>query len=270
MTYSARITANGLPERDFRAIKAFLVRSTVPLIYESGDIAGIQGSGCLFDLDGRLYFVTAGHVLDGVDPHKLGVPFRTHGNEVFTLGTGVVGWSRVEAYDVAAYRIDDEQTSDALRDSYIILRPTNVSTLQPGAGHFIVAGYPAETVVKQGKELAPRDLTQLHTSPYTGDIVGARGEYDLFLNLRREARGLWGNPAIVPKLLGISGGPVWQVRKSTEEIWTPESALGLVGIQVSCDQSGEKYVRALRWEVVAAALLKLAPPDSQEAGSSGI
>ncbi len=259
MTYSERTTATGIPERDFRAIKAFLVRSTVPLIYESDDTAGIQGSGCLFDFDGCLYFVTAGHVLERVNAHKLGVPFRTLGSEVFTLGTGVVGWSRTEAYDVAAYRIDDAQTVAALRESYSVLGTANVAAPEPGADHFVVVGYPAATVIKRGKQLTPSDLTQIHTAPYAGSVIGSRGDHDLFLKLERQSEGLWGQPAVVPNLPGISGGPVWQVRRSTSSIWTPESALSLVGIQVSTDPRGERYMRALLWEVVTSALRKLAP-----------
>jgi hypothetical protein len=266
MPYRDRITATGLPERDFQAIKAFLVRSTVPLIYESDAAAGVQGSGSLFDYEGCLYFVTAGHVLERVDPHKLGVPFRAFGSEVFTLGTGLVGWSRTETFDVAAYRIDDLKTIAALRESYSILGKANVAPPEPDADHFVVVGYPASTVVRRGKEMKPGDLTQIHTTRYVGEVVGPCGEHDLFLKLDRQAQGLWGHETTIPALPGISGGPVWQVRRSTTSIWTPESALGLVGIQVSTDPRGERYMRALRWEVVAEALRKLAP---QSAGNRG-
>lgn len=268
MPYSDLTTATGLPERDFRAIKAFLIRSTVPLIYESEDTAGIQGSGCLFDYDGFLYFVTVGHVLDGVDPHKLGVPFRILGNEVVTLGAGVVGWSRTENFDFAAYRIDDAQTIAALRESYSVLGRANVATLDPDTDHFVVAGYPKATVVRQGQELIPTDLTQVHTGRYDGEVVGARGEHDLFLKLDRHARNLWGHSVVVPNLPGISGGPVWQLHPSSSSIWTPESALDLVGIQVSTDCRGERYIRALRWEVVYSALRKLVSDSNGGYGGS--
>lgn len=250
----------GLPERDFRAIKAFLVRSTVPLIYESEDVAGIQGSGCLFDLAGILYFVTAGHVLQGVDPHKLGVPVRQENSEVFTLGVGLVGWSRNDEFDVSAYRIDDEETTRKLRASYSILGVTNTEPPSPTDDHFIIAGYPAETVSRAGMTLTPKDLTQIHTSVYDGEVIGTRTPYDLFFKLDRKAQSLWGHPVPVPDIQGISGGPVWQVRESTSQVWTPESVLRLVAIQVSCDPKGERYMRALSWVVVQAALKKLAPP----------
>jgi hypothetical protein len=268
MTVGARMTATGFNERDFRAIKAFLVRSTVPLIYESGDTAGVQGSGCLFDFGGCLYFVTAGHVLERVDPDKLGVPLRTHGNEVFTLGPGVVGWSRTEAFDVAAYRIDDLPTAAALRDSYAVLGSANVAPREAESHRYIVVGYPSETVVKDGKELTPSDLTQIYTVRYDGEVIGLRGAHDVFLELDRQSKNLWGNAASVPKLPGISGGPVWQVRPSTTGIWTPESVLSLVGIQVSCDPLGERYMRVLRWEMVTAALLKLALPSTGTNGAA--
>jgi hypothetical protein len=267
VTFRELVTATGLPERDFRAIKAFLVRSTVPLIFEADDVSGVQGSGCLFDLDGCLFFVTAGHVLKDVDPQKLGVPFRIYGSEIFTLGTGLVGWSQIEAFDIAAYRVDDKDTAIALRESFLVLGPANVGAPLPDSDHYVVVGYPGETVKKNGRELRPSDLTQLHTSSYWGDVIGPRGEHDLFLKLRRHSHSLWGQVTVVPDLRGLSGGPVWQVCESTTSIWTPESALRLVGLQVSCDPGGARYMRILRWEVVEAVLRKLDPaPSSSDAG----
>lgn len=258
MTFRELRTATGLLERDFRAIKHFLLRSTVPLICETESDVGIVGSGCLFDRDGHLYFVTAGHVLDGTDPEALGVPLRTKNAEVFSLGTGVVSWSRNDAFDVAAYRIDDDDASNALRAAYVILGPANTAAPSPNNNHFVVAGYPAATVERNGFDLSTRDLTQIHTSPYAGDVIGSRGEHDLFLKLKLSAHDLWGNAKAVPKLPGISGGPVWQVHQSNALIWTPESALTLVAIQVSCDPRADRYMRALRWEIVDAVLREVA------------
>ena len=269
MPHANAQTATGIPERDFRAIKAFLVRSTVPLIYESEENAGVQGSGCLFDIEGILFFVTAGHVLQGVDPNKLGVPIRTSNSEIFTMGTGLVGWSRNDEYDVAAYRIDDFETCQSLRRSYAVLNSSNLEHLVPEDEHYIVSGYPAETITRMGKTLTPRDLTQIHTCRYSGEVVGTRTPYDIFLKLDRIAHGLWGQSVAVPSIKGISGGPVWQVRDSISPIWSPESALRLVAIQVSCDSKGERYMRALSWSVVLVALQKLIPRNKASGAASG-
>lgn len=270
MLHSNKLTFTGLPERDFRAVKAFLVRSTVPLIYETAETAGVQGSGCLFDLEGTLFFVTAGHVLEGVDPHKLGIPIRQSYSGVFTLGTGVVGWSRNDEYDIAAYRIDDVATSEALRSSYAVLRNSNVDCPSAEEDHYIIAGYPAETVTLTGKTLTPRDLTQIHTGKYDGEILGTRTPYDHFFKLSRSAQSLWGQAAEVPNIKGISGGPVWQLRESTSPVWSPESALRLVAVQVSCDAKGERYIRALSWAVVLVALRKLMPSSSTPDSENGV
>lgn len=262
-------TATGIPERDFQAIKAFLVRSTVPLIYESGEATGVQGTGCLFDLKGTLFFVTAGHVLQGVDPNKLGVPIRASNGEIFTLGTGIVGWSRNDEYDVAAYRIDDAETSQSLRRSYTVLSTSNLEKPVPEDDHYIVAGYPTETITRIGRTLTPRDLTQIHTCLYNGEVLGERTLYDLFLKLDGTAQSLWGHSVTVPSIKGISGGPVWQVRESVSAIWSPESSLRLVAIQVSCDPRREQYMRALSWSVVLVALQRLIPNSPPSAAASG-
>jgi hypothetical protein len=101
------ITSTGIAEPNLKAIRAFLINATVPLVYHSDNVTGVQGTGCLFEQSGALYFVTAKHVLEGIDSSKLGVPFRQHDGEVFTLGSGVVGLSRCDKIDVAGYRIED-------------------------------------------------------------------------------------------------------------------------------------------------------------------
>ncbi len=257
-----RITATGIPEREFVALKAFFLRTTVPLVYESGETVGVQGTGCLFETETGLYFVTAGHVLEGVDPSTLGIPLKQVDSEVFTLGEGVVAWSKSDGIDVGAYRIDDVELARQLRNAYVILTQANSGEPLPNQNHYVVAGYPRVTVALVGRTLKPKDLTQLHTGPYDGDVVGNRTPADLFLKLDQTAQSLWGRDITVPDLRGISGGPVWQVVPNTGEIWSPEASLRLVGIQVSCDPKGEKYVRTLRWVAVQAAIDKVGGKDA--------
>lgn len=252
-----RLTSTGIPEREFSAVKQFLIRSTVPLVYESGDVAGIQGTGCLFEQSGLLYFVTAGHVLEGLNPESLGIPLRQLESEVFTLGEGLMGWSKNDEFDVGAYRIDDEVFATQLRQSYTVLSNSNVgqSSIE---GHYVISGYPRETIRRVGNTLEPRDLTQVHTGAYDGEVVGDRSSHDLFFKWGKEAKNLWGHKAATPNLMGISGAPVWLFRESQNAIWSPEGTLSLVGLQVSCDPH-DRYIRALRWPVVSAALDQLRP-----------
>lgn len=253
------ITATGFRKREARAIRAFLLASTVPLTYQDGDLAGVQGMGCLFDVSGVLYFVTAGHVLKGISPLKLGVPSGQADSDVLPLGSGLVGWSLQDEYDVAAYRIDDVVVAARLREAYIVLSVTNTVRQSTGVDHFIIPGYPYATAIPVGNTIKPKDITQIHTTRYEEAVVGTRSDFDLFLKLSLTAESLWHQRRDVPVLKGISGAPVWQVHESGSAVWVPESVLCLVGIQVSCDEKREKYIRALKWPVVQAALTKLAP-----------
>ncbi|MBI2744826.1 MAG: hypothetical protein HYX45_04515 [Burkholderiales bacterium] len=228
------------------------------MVYEAGNVIGIRGSGCLFQHQDDLYFVTAGHVLTNVDPRCLGIPLRQHDSEVFTVGRGVVGLSKNNDIDVGLYRIDDEDFAKQLREGYLVLSIENTGRVSANSDHFIVAGFPHATIRREGNTLKPRDLTQIHTLPYTGDVLGNRGPQDLFLQLKQTAADLWGHDREVPRLPGISGGPVWQVVNSDTLVWTPESCLRLVALQVSCDPRNEKYMRALTWEAVNAAINRLA------------
>lgn len=254
---SNSLTSSGLPEKEFFAVKNFLLNSTVPLIYENGDVIGVLGTGCLFDFNEALFFVTAGHVLEQIDPDALGVPLRRLDSEVFSLGPGIVGWSRQDEFDVAAYRIDDTQVVTQLRQSYTVLSEANIKHGECDNDHYIVPGYPTATVSRQDNQLKTKDLTQIYTTRYDGPVVGARTQFDHFLKLSRTAKRLWGHVIEVPDLRGISGAPVWQVCESRTSIWTPESILHLVGIQVAVDPRAEKYIRVLSWDVVRHALRKL-------------
>lgn len=255
-----RLTSTGIPEREFNAVKQFLLRSTVPLLYESDDVAGIQGTGCLFERSGHLYFVTAGHVLEGLNPETLGIPLRQIDSEVFTLGEGLMGWSKNEKFDVGAYRIDDTSFALQLRQSYVVLSDLNVG--QPIAeGRYIIPGYPRATIKRVGNTLQPKDLTQVHTGTYEGEVIGDRAPHDLFFKWGKEADSLWGHKAETPSLKGISGAPVWLLRENQSAIWSPEGSLCLVGLQVSCDPH-DRYIRTLSWPVVAAALDELKPVGS--------
>jgi hypothetical protein len=255
-----RLTSTGIPAREFNAVKQFLIRSTVPLVYESSDVAGIQGTGCLFEQSGNLYFVTAGHVLEGLNPDTLGIPLRQIDSEIFTLGEGLMGWSKNDKFDVGAYRIDDKSFAMQLRQSYTVLSNSNVG---PTAieGRYIIPGYPRATIKRVGNTLQPADLTQVHTGAYDGEVIDNRASHDLFFKWGKEAESLWGHKAETPSLKGISGAPVWLLTENQNAIWSPEGSLCLVGLQVSCDPY-DRYIRALSWPVVAAALDELKPVDS--------
>lgn len=254
---SHSLNSAGFPEEEFFAVKNFLLNSTVPLIYEKDDVVGIQGTGCLFDHNGSLFLVTAGHVLEGVDPHALGVPLRKLDSTVFTLGPGIVGWSRQDEFDVAAYRIDDSQVVAQLRQSYVVLTESNIKAGTSDNNHYVIPGYPAATISRHDNHLKARDLTQLYTTRYDGPVVGNRTEHHHFFKLSKTAQRLWGQVIEVPDLRGISGAPVWQVRESHTSVWAPESILHLVGIQVAVDSKAEHYIRVLNWDVVRLALVKL-------------
>lgn len=46
-----------------------------------------------------------------------------------------------------------------------------------------------------------------------------------------------------PHLRGASGAPIWEFAQSAGQLWTPEDALKIVGVQSSMDRNYE-YFRA--------------------------
>lgn len=244
------LTSTGLPVEEMDTLKRFFLSCTVPIVYQSEADAQVFGTGTFVEYQGRPFLISAGHVFDRVDANRLGVPERSGRDvDIWHFGYCTVHHPRnTDEFDVAIVQLQDDEFISRARSGWHFLNEGNIAPSNATFDHYVVAGYPDETVEFVDGVLRPTELTQLYTGIYDGEIEGSRTEYDLFLRYGREAKTAFGAVKETPQLGGASGAAVYGRASRAEGVWAPESILSVVGIQVSSLHS--KYVRVKKWQLV--------------------
>jgi hypothetical protein len=240
----------GLSLPELASIERFLVGCTVPLIYEGDTRTGILGTGTFVSFLERVFFVTAGHHFTNADPTLMAIPERAGKNvHVWTFGHATIHHPKnTDEHDVAVIELLDPDFVARVRDGWTILDGSNVEVADAAAENYLIAGYPDATVKYENAMLTPSALMQLYTAPYDGEIVGDRGDFDLFFRYGEAAGNTYGFKKDTPHLGGASGALVFALGARPAGVWSPEAVLKVVGVQVSFIHS--KYVRAKKWGLV--------------------
>lgn len=244
------------------AIERFLISCTVPLIYQNAKGTGVLGTGTLFQVGGRNYLITAGHLFDGIDPENIGIPERyENGAHIVTLGHCTIFHPKdTDNYDVAVIELLEADVCRLVKSGWHRLTMANVAAYDPTTTDYILAGYPDETVVYDNGALKADSLLQLYTGPYKEEVVGGVGEFDFCLRYGRQLTNAFGVMKDSPDLGGASGASVYAFTPATSSIWSPEGVLRIVGIQVAMPDK-RRYIRAKKWSLVEHVLkLAMNPP----------
>ena len=242
------ITGMSLPE--LATIEHFLVGCTVPLVYQSNERTGILGTGTFFAIHERIFFVTAGHLFKNADPNRMGIPERAGKNvHMWYFGHATIHHPKdTDEHDVAVIEPLDSDFVQRVRAGWTILDETNLAIPGSSAENHLIAGYPDATVKYENAVLTPSALMQLYTTPYEGEVVGARTDFDLFFRYGEAAGNTYGFKKNTPHLGGASGALVFAIGSRPVGIWSPAIVLKVVGIQVAFVHG--KYVRAKKWSLV--------------------
>jgi hypothetical protein len=103
------------------AIERFASKVTVPVLHEvSDDVVDQKGKGTLFDHDGRLFLITAGHIFDEVDPESLVIPSM---NTTALFGIGPYELARADRpeVDIAVVELRHPPTIERARSGWRVL-----------------------------------------------------------------------------------------------------------------------------------------------------
>jgi hypothetical protein len=249
-TMSERTAVTGFTESEHRAIERFLTARTVPLCYQAGGRAFVQGTGTFYRNESDLFLVTAAHVLQGIDAALLGVPDRPLGNvSVWNLNDVTIHHPKnIEDFDVAVVELHNPNFKARIASEWQCVTESEAVLPFDKSGEFLIAGYPAETVEDRQGTLTPTPMLQLFTKKYEGAINASVPEYDLLLKYNRVATGIFGSERKTPALQGVSGGVVYAVAPSTSAVWSPEAIFRPAGIQVAMKH--DEYIRIKRWTLV--------------------
>lgn len=240
-------TVTGFTETEHRAIERFLTARTVPLCYQKGETAFVQGTGTFYRCSTGLFLVTAAHVLDGIEPELLGVPDHPSGNvSVWNLGDITIHHPRdTENFDVAFIELLNSNFHARVASSWGFIDECEVIEPEATQDSFLVAGYPTSQVEYRDGTLVPQPMLQLFTSRYDGPTDEPVPEYDLLLKYPKLGRTLRGEIRETPKLQGVSGAAVYGRSVEEPALWSPDRIFRPVGIQVRV-KHGE-FVRVKRW-----------------------
>lgn len=217
------------------ARRKHLDSAVLPIFADGHECSGVEGSGCLFELEGQLFLVTAAHVAQIIEvaPERVGIPDAPGKGACTTVGRGQMAFTKSEETDVGVFRFDETKRIKELRESgFRILGPQDVHAGVPNPRTALSFGWPVAGSSMVGNTL--------HVAPIAMELaVTSIGP--LFIDLE------WPNADDVPQLQGISGSPFWSVVEPGN-IWTPESELKLLGIEHTIKKG--HYVRGTRWSVV--------------------
>lgn len=237
------------------AIERFVLNSTVPLVYEGCDRACLAGTGTLFEVNGRVFVVTARHIFDDFpDSGRLAFPGTPTGFRLYTFGSHTLVRPDDPNVDIALLHLQAPETIEKLKEGWEMLGLSNVGP-PSDSGTFFLSGYPAQYTDSTTDWLTGKFAT-IYTERLASIPTGAKKpvdpSLDLFFSYDRSAESLDGKSMSTPELPGTSGASVWELKSSNSGVWTPESSVMVVGVQSAYIHS--KYFRAKSWRAVASAI----------------
>ena len=112
-----------------------------------------------------------------------------------------------------------------------------------------LAGYPSTRMAKSGYNLSGKPIA-FQCSPCPSIPASAtqpvNPDLDIFLDYPMSAIEKGGKVVSVEGINGMSGSAIWEIHEALDqEVWTPERALRLVGIQSAAKKGS--YVRGNKW-----------------------
>lgn len=239
-----------------------LAKTCVPLLFYStkDQTLGIAGTGSLFDLDDRIFLITAAHVLDDYKIEDIGVPvldknnmalvqddvggksYILEGREIIALGSGNV---RLHGkIDIALIEIEDCEVILKLKGTYELLSYDCFEYIKRKES-IIIAGFPIALVEKKAGRMIPKILyceTEIIPPPPQEECADTIEPYHFFMGYD-EIEEINGDSVDPLDLKGISGGAIWQInpRVPRNRLWTAARTMKFIGVERSARKG--KFIR---------------------------
>lgn len=244
-------------------IDAFLARRIVPLLGRIGDRMAAFGTGFFLRRRGRLYLVTARHVVEAIvqragDLGQLAIPGGPAQPACTHLGRYDLLFPKPDGADldadVCALRLSGAATPPGDWLPVEASEPLAGSLRHPQkALSYLISGYPNERVaacMQRPCEGLFTVYTRALGTPPAEAVAPVHPQLDLFFEYARAGL-LLGSLANgrAPALDGVSGSPVWQLLDAVgSEPFAPQRQLRLIGIQTSYRYAS--FIRAKAWSMV--------------------
>ena len=244
----------------------------VAIVIANKPAVHLLGTGCLFEIAGDHFVITAAHVVQSASAYDrtigisadLGSFVSVHGNWISSAP--VQFGSSADPFDVAVYRLPAEAIQ-RLRSKRFLRREDIDFSEQSATGVFTILGFPgiwAAPSRGDDERVSVRPL-EYTTHAYAGStetLIGYNPKYHLLLDSDPKDITLDdgshatlftrdGRPATIPgDLRGISGCAVWRVGdlSLSVERWRDQPAK-VVAVETGVYQ-GSQVVRGTRWAAV--------------------
>jgi hypothetical protein len=247
-----------IKEQEILALEGFAFKASVPLFCALGEDADHCATGTFVETGKKLFLLTVRHVLDECEPQNIAITGSPADSDLFTLGNLIVHTPKdmcdVEI-DIIGIEIQDQQMIDKIKSGWRVVDITIGEHPSISADKLLV-GYPSDKLNKNGLNLSGKPIAfscSLCEAIPTNAKLPIKPELDLFLQFPTEAVEKGGEIVEVNKIQGMSGCAIWELRELLdEEIWTPERALRLVGIQSSAAQ--DNFLRGKKWAYICEVL----------------
>lgn len=256
------------------AVREFCQSCTIPVIGENETRSEIIGSALLFEINNRKYLITAYHVAKHIMdfPNNCGIPVAKQKAECLTFINCEVHFPKAsfeqKLHDVAVIELTNNTIlCDKLIRSYQFISLEFVGRYHDSPANYLLAGYP----IAKSNNITNRnilgDMFLLITPNYEGSINledVPEPEHSVFLDYGKTIIDDNGNEVAAPELEGISGGTIWNLRTDyatspERQIWTVKNNLELIAVEVSYLPQTFKYIRGVKWHVVAHAFSEVDP-----------
>jgi len=242
------------------------IRGCSPPVYRADDQHQVPiGTGTLLAIAGRSFLATAAHVAKLGDGGRLALPVDRSFRLVTTIGRSSVIRGALDQHDVSIASIEDDHVVAMLRKHWRFL-PLDCLGTPWHRGPFLIYGFLQPDQIARGPNLPGRPVGII-TGKYDGLPQGTADpfdeQHDMLLEWPPNPITIDGEPVTPPRLHGVSGASGWAFEPEQGRrkcVWTPDTQLKLVGIQIGAKQG--EYIRGKRWHLLWSAIAEV---DSKSA-----
>lgn len=237
-----------------QALDTFWLHTTVPLFRAIGEDADHLATGTFVAVGQKLILLTARHILDSCKPEDIAIAETPNGLSLRTLGKILIHKPNDlhdTEIDILGIEVHDQEIIDIIKAGWRVVDIT-MGAEPDSASEVMLIGYPSATLKKMDMRITGRP-TKIN-SALLDDIPSnptppTNPALDMFLQFSRTAVAMGDKIVDTPPIKGMSGCAIWQLSKTVDgELWSPDHALRLVGIQSSVRPGS--YFRGKRWAYI--------------------
>lgn len=226
--------------------------------------AVVLGTGFFIEHKEKLFLCTAAHVINGPNSpeySKIAIPVSGPRTSLYTLPASPITTIQKGNIDADIALIPLFRDKEYCKNIKMYWDIFCLNDIYDGnntdlINEYLIQGYPVSLQssidAKKDKELNIIDLGRItFLSNYYDkdmkDVDNYNKEIDILINYKNNII-VNGENLIVPDLHGISGSPIFCMKKDVDKIWTPQNSIKIFGIQKSVKE--KYYIKGTKAKII--------------------